>query len=448
MATKSYLAFLDSTTASDMLSRSSVPGLSALPSLIPHRVRRKWRATRSRIRGRQSPTSSIASLETSFSPSDTLRSLRSHSWSIYDAQYLFLAIVAIFSLSVSEAPGPFAKTFIATLLMTGLCLPITRQFLLPLLPTLTWLFLFSSCKYISPEYRPAIWVRVLPALENILYGSNLSNILSANKHTVLDILAWLPYGVVHYVSPVIVSGCMFIWGPPGTLPIWARAFGYMNITAVLIQIVFPCSPPWYENTYGLAPATYSIKGDAAGLKAIDRLTGIDIYTSAFMGSPMVFGAFPSLHSGWATLETLFMGHLFPKLFPVYVFYTMWLWWSTMYFSHHYAVDLVAGSLLAGICYFFGRANFLPRPQFDKEFRWDYDYVEIGDPADGAGFSMLDIYEEFPSHSDSEDWASGSSSSYSTGGRSPIGARSPTDDNQSLWDGDTVGSDTEHSLRKD
>ncbi|KAL1794150.1 hypothetical protein ACET3X_007571 [Alternaria dauci] len=448
MTNKSYLAFLDSSTASDMLSRTSVPGLSALPSLIPHRVRRKWRATKSRIRSRQAPTSSIAGLETSFSPSDTLRSLRTHSWSIYDAQYLFLAIVAIFSLSVSEAPGPFAKTFIATLLMTGLCLPITRQFLLPLLPTLTWLFLFSSCKYISADYRPAIWVRVLPALENILYGANLSNILSAHKHTVLDILAWLPYGVVHYVSPVIVSGCMFIWGPPGTLPIWARAFGYMNITAVLIQIVFPCSPPWYENSYGLAPANYSIPGDAAGLKAIDKLTGIDIYTSTFLASPMVFGAFPSLHSGWATLETLFMGHVFPKLFPVYVFYTMWLWWSTMYFSHHYAVDLVAGSLLAGVCYFFGRAKFLPRPQSDKEFRWDYDYVEIGDPMDGAGYSMLDIYEEFQPHSDSDDWASGSSSSYSTGGRSPVGARSPTDDSQSLWEGDTVGSDTEHTLRKD
>jgi membrane-associated phospholipid phosphatase len=184
----------------------------------------------------------------------------------------------------------------------------------------------------------------LPALENILYGANLSNILSAHKHTFLDILAVIPYGIIHYVSPFIVCGCMFIWGPPGTLPIFARAFGYMNITAVLIQTVFPCSPPWYENTYGLAPANYSIAGDAAGLKAIDKLFGIDLYTSAFQASPVVFGAFPSLHSGWATLETLFMGHLFPKLFPVYVFYTMWLWWSTMYLSHHYAVDLVAGSL--------------------------------------------------------------------------------------------------------
>jgi hypothetical protein len=149
MTNKSYLAFLDNSQAADMLSRTKVPGLSALPSFIPHRMRRKWRATKSRIRSRQSVTSSIAGLETSLSPSDTIKALRTHPWSIYDAQYLFLAIVAIFSLSVSEAPGPFAKTFVAGLLMTGLCLPITRQFLLPLLPTLTWFLLFSSCKYVT-----------------------------------------------------------------------------------------------------------------------------------------------------------------------------------------------------------------------------------------------------------------------------------------------------------
>jgi hypothetical protein len=59
---------------------------------------------------------------------------------------LILAIVAIFSLSVMETPGPFAKTSVAALLMLGLVLPITRQFLLPFLPALTWLLLFYSCK--------------------------------------------------------------------------------------------------------------------------------------------------------------------------------------------------------------------------------------------------------------------------------------------------------------
>jgi nucleoside recognition membrane protein YjiH len=68
---------------------------------------------------------------------------------------LFLAIVAIFALSVSEAPGPFAKTFMSAMLMLGLVLPITRQFLLPFLPAMTWLLLFSSCKYVVPSLTPA-----------------------------------------------------------------------------------------------------------------------------------------------------------------------------------------------------------------------------------------------------------------------------------------------------
>lgn len=152
MTNKTYLAFLDE--GAQKLARANVPGLSVLPTLIPHRVRRKWRATKSRIRSRQSPTSSIASLETSFSPRDTLRSLRTHPWSIYDGQYLILAIVAIFALSVSESPGPFAKTFVAAALMGGLVLPISRQFLLPFLPALTWLLLFSSCKYVTPSRPP------------------------------------------------------------------------------------------------------------------------------------------------------------------------------------------------------------------------------------------------------------------------------------------------------
>lgn len=118
----------------------------------------------------------------------------------------------------------------------------------------------------------------------------------------------------------------------------------MNLIGVAIQLTFPCSPPWYEKKYGLAPANYSIHGSPAGLAAIDELFGIALYTPGFTGSPMVFGAFPSLHAGSAVIEALFMSHVFPRLTPVFVVYTLWLWWATMYLNHHYAVDLVGGSL--------------------------------------------------------------------------------------------------------
>ncbi|KAK5278885.1 Phosphatidylinositol:ceramide phosphoinositol transferase (IPC synthase) [Cryomyces antarcticus] len=220
----------------------------------------------------------------------------------------------------------------------------------------------------------------------------------------------------------------------------------MNLAGVMIQLFFPCSPPWYENLYGLAPADYSMPGSPAGLEAIDKLFGIDLYTSTFTASPMVFGAFPSLHSGCATTEALFMSYVFPRLRPVFVLYTLWFWWATMYLSHHYAVDLVGGSLLAGTCYFVAKAKYLPRLQNDKALRWDYDYVEIGEAKEGYAYGLTDLDDDFhPATTDSDEWTIGSSSSFSSGTRSPpAGASSPVDDAQSMWEGDTLasGSDTE------
>ncbi len=115
----------------------------SLPILIPHRMRRKLR---SKLRSRLSPSSSVASLQTSFSPADALSSLRSHRWSHYDAQYLLLAIVGIFSLCVIESPGAVVKTAIATALFASLLMPVTRQFFLPFLPIATWLVFFYACR--------------------------------------------------------------------------------------------------------------------------------------------------------------------------------------------------------------------------------------------------------------------------------------------------------------
>ncbi|KAL1973142.1 hypothetical protein VTN31DRAFT_6684 [Thermomyces dupontii] len=400
--------------------------------LMPYRIRRKLR---SRLRSRVSPTSSIASLQTSFSPKDTLRSLQSYRWSVYDFQYLLLMIIGIFSLSIIEA-SPLTKTAFASLLLTSLLFPITRQFFLPFLPIAAWLIFFYACQFIPPDWRPGIWVRLLPALENILYGANISNILSAHKSIVLDVLAWLPYGICHYGAPFVCSLIMFIFGPPGTVPVFAKTFGYISLTAVAIQLVLPCSPPWYENTYGLAPADYSIPGDPAGLARIDELFGIDLYTSGFHASPVVFGAFPSLHAADSTLAALFMSHVFPSLKPLFVTYTLWMWWATMYLSHHYAVDLVGGGILAAVAFYFAKARFLPRIQPDKQFRWDYDYVEIGNAPDGYGYDLS--HADSDGAPDSDEWTVGSSSSVSSGSLSPL---SPTEDHR-LWEGDNHGSDIE------
>jgi inositol phosphorylceramide synthase catalytic subunit len=111
---------------------------------IPHKYRPH--KLRSKLRARQSPASSIAAVETSFSPFITLRALRAHRWSIYDAQYLLLLALGIFVLCISPSPGPLLKTVAVALLVTVLLVPVTSQFFFPFLPILTWLVFFFSCR--------------------------------------------------------------------------------------------------------------------------------------------------------------------------------------------------------------------------------------------------------------------------------------------------------------
>ncbi len=134
-------------SSSPIYSKSKMPfSWPSIPNPLPRRIRRKLR---SKFRSSQSPASSIASIQTSFNPSDSIRALRAHRWSVYDGQYLILIIIAIFSLSVSQAPGPLMKTGAASLFILALLMPITRQFFLPALPIFTWLLFFFNARYAS-----------------------------------------------------------------------------------------------------------------------------------------------------------------------------------------------------------------------------------------------------------------------------------------------------------
>lgn len=102
----------------------------------------------------------------------------------------------------------------------------------------------------------------------------------------------------------------------------------------------------------------------------------------------------------------------------------------MYLSHHYAVDLVCGGLLATVAFYFAKTRFMPRVQTDKMFRWDYDYVEYGDSSRGYGYDLAGYDGDV--NLDSDEWTVGSSSSVSSGSLSPI-------DDHYTWEGEALAS---------
>ncbi|KAG8934103.1 Aureobasidin resistance protein Aur1 [Tulasnella sp. 419] len=292
-------------------------------------------------------TLSARTLDLSLDPLVTISKARAYKWTpLRIAGVAAQVLLAAFWFTIMQFPPFPLKLGIPLLWIIALALPVTSQFFVPATPVFMWLLTFYSSRFIPPNYRPQISVSLLPTLESVLYGNNISDILTRFTHPILDILAWLPYGVLHFTLPAVVAACFWLFRHKAALQFWAHCFGYMNLTGVIIQIILPCAPPWYELIYGLTPADYSMPGSPGGLHRVDKIFHNHTYTVAFGGAPVVFGAFPSLHAGNSTLIALFVSHFFPQHRTKAWIYAGILYWSTMYLTHHYLIDVVAGACLA------------------------------------------------------------------------------------------------------
>lgn len=283
-------------------------------------------------------------MDKSLSPQDTINRLRKYPFSWPDGIYVIHIAHATFWLIM--IPSLLFKIVVPVLFTILLLIPFTSQFFFPAIPVLSWVLAYFSSRFIPVSWRPTISVSLLPTLESILYGANISDILTRFTHPVLDIIAWIPYGVGHFSFPFVVAAFLWLFRPKEALHLWARTFGYLNLTGVIIQILFPCAAPWYEVIYGLTPADYSMKGSPGGLIRIDRLFHSHGYTVGFSNAPVVFGAFPSLHAGDATIAALFISHFFPHMTRYVWAYAGTLYWATMYLTHHYLIDVTCGACLA------------------------------------------------------------------------------------------------------
>lgn len=346
-------------------------------------------------------------LDLSLDPRRTLRKVSKHEFTVYNsALYVLMFVLAIFALSI--IPSPLLRFGLPIIYAVALLLPLTSQFVFPATPIFSWLLTFFTARYIPSEWRPSIHVVLLPTLESVLYGANISDILTRYTHPALDVLAWLPYGVLHFTIPFVLAALLWIFAPRGAVQFFAKAFGVLNLAGVLCQLVVPCAAPWYEIIHGLTPADYGMPGSPGGLMRIDRVFGGSGYTNAFGNAPLVFGAFPSLHAGTSTMEALFFTHFFPRHKYFYWAYVGTLYWATMYLTHHYLIDVVGGGCLALACFFY----FMPKQfkDLDTGIDWEgnnkaeeYELAEGRDlDEDEDGLGQDDVESGGGAHADDVD----------------------------------------------
>lgn len=183
---------------------------------------------------------------------------------------------------------------------------------------------------------------------------------------VLDVFAWVFYGVLHFASPFLVGWWLWFFGPPSAANVYGWCLGLQNITGLALHILNPHAAPWYYDTYppGTVP-DYSFPGNAAGLVRVDKILGTHLYVDGFRKGPVVFGAIPSLHAATAVCSSLFIARYCARAGTVAMaLYTAFMFHATMYFHHHWAIDLAAGSALAVL--FFAAAALGPLRRIEHD----------------------------------------------------------------------------------
>jgi len=58
-----------------------------------------------------------------------------------------------------------------------------------------------------------------------------------------DIMAWIPYGVIHYILPYIVLFYLMIYHTRIEISAYAIFFGLFNYAGVITELCWPTAPP-------------------------------------------------------------------------------------------------------------------------------------------------------------------------------------------------------------
>jgi hypothetical protein len=116
----------------------------------------------------------VSRLDRSLDPRQTILRLRAHRWCTRDGVYLFHIANATFWLVLMEVPRFPYKLAIPLLYTVALLVPLTSQFFLPATPVFSWLLTYYSNRFTPAAWRPPISVSLLPTLESVLYGANIS----------------------------------------------------------------------------------------------------------------------------------------------------------------------------------------------------------------------------------------------------------------------------------
>jgi hypothetical protein len=223
----------------------------------------------------------------------------------------------------------------------------TRKFILGFSIFIFYWVLFDYMKAI-PNYKVhAVHIADLYNFEKHVFGINFQGKLLtpneywlANHTTFLDIitglfyLCWIPVPLSFAAYLFFTKRREFLY--------FAFTFLLVNLIGFVIYYTYPAAPPWYIQEHGFTFQPLTL-GSTGGLARFDNYFHIELFKSIYAKGSNVFAAMPSLHSAYPVIVLYYAVR--NKLGWANIFFAivvLGIWFTAVYASHHYVLDVLAG----------------------------------------------------------------------------------------------------------
>jgi len=229
---------------------------------------------------------------------------------------------------------------------------ISRKFILGFSVFIVYWILFDYMKAF-PNYKVStVHIADLYNLEKHLFGINFKgHILTpneywkANSKSYLDViggifyLCWIPV-------PLSFAAYLFFFKNRREFLCFAMTFFVVNLLGFVVYYTFPAAPPWYIQEHGFTFIA-NTPGNTGGLARFDHFFNVHIFQSIYQKGSNVFAAMPSLHSAYPIIVVYYaFKNRVGAMKIVLITVMLGIWLTANYTSHHFVLDVLAGTITA------------------------------------------------------------------------------------------------------
>lgn len=264
------------------------------------------------------------------------------------------SLISIAYLLLSGFLIGFKSNQVILVLIFNICFyasMVTRKFILGFSIFMVYWIIFDYMKAFPNYLYHSVSIEHLYRLEKSIFGIHFNGkVITPNEYWLLNskpamdviggffYLMWIPV-------PLAFAAYLFFRDRKQFL-LFSLTFVLVNLLGFVIYYLYPAAPPWYVQLHGFNFVAHT-PGNTAGLARFDRFFNAAIFKSIYSNGSNVFAAMPSLHSSYPVI-VLYYGlknrlGLINILFAIVM---LGIWFTAVYTSHHYVLDVLAGILCA------------------------------------------------------------------------------------------------------